>query len=92
VAIRCRDCWTKVEYLGRDRKYGGELIKCPDCGTQWSMGQSMTGPEACFMPLDKDGEFTGDYGCSNAPVDTLNPNCIFYLALIAIIVATYFLR
>ena len=92
MAIRCRACWTKVDCLGRDRKNGGQLIKCPDCGAQWSMTQSMTGPEAHFMSLDEDGEFTDEYVCSNAPIDTLDPNCIFYLALIAIIVATFFLR
>jgi DNA-directed RNA polymerase subunit RPC12/RpoP len=89
MAIRCNDCYTKVDYLGKDRVWGGTRIECPDCGKRWSMGRSMTGPEAHFLPLDEDGEVDEDGG---SPIDTLNPNTLFYLSLIVVIAAAYFLR
>lgn len=87
MAIRCNNCYTKVNYLGEDLIHGGTRIQCPDCGKLWSMGQSMTGPEKHFYPIDENGDIRS---YSDAPIDTLNPNCLFYLALI-IIIAVFFL-
>ena len=85
MAVKCSKCWVEVVDLGRDRRHGGQIIECPDCKQTWSQGHSMTGPEWHFMSLDKDGNIEWPEIQRYLPVDTLDPNVLFYLALIVII-------